>query len=477
MKYLNRREFLQLSGYTTASALLTGCSREKDPSTRRTKSFGPARHVIVISLDTTRPDHFGCYGNPWMRTPRFDALADESILFTDYMTVVPTTLASHTALFTGKYPHSHGTPRNGFVVNEHNIMLPEILKKAGFHTAGFLGAYPLFSHFRFNQGFDYYDENFGPDKGGKVKNARRAQSVTDAVIAYLEKTDSAHNLFLFIHYWDPHKPYTPPLPYRKMYQGNGAVIPWLAQRHGRRVNLQGRDMDQALAYAGEISYMDEHFGRLVDYLEKCGILDESVVLITSDHGENFMEHYRNWDHGNTVYQSTMQAVGMIRLPHAEKAGTKVRQLFSNIDNLPTLLQYLGLDIPDDVAGEPINLTGSAISFPPRVRFGEATKPFEAVETDPRWYNIRKARCIRDGTIKYIQTPYKNTEELYDLSVDPYELNNLLKNPTPTRVTRAATLRQKLQEWSNSAHPLPSEFITTEKHPNAIERLKSLGYLQ
>ncbi|MBW1912531.1 MAG: sulfatase [Deltaproteobacteria bacterium] len=475
MKYLNRRKFLQLTGYTTASALLPGCSRIMRSLTRRAKNFGPARHVIVISLDTTRPDHFGCYGNPWMRTPRFDALADESILFTDYMTVVPTTLASHTALFTGKYPHSHGTPRNAFIVNEHNIMLPEILKRAGFYTAGFLGAYPLSSHFSFNQGFDHYDENFGPGKGGKVKSKRTAQSVTDAVIAYLEKTGIAHNLFLFIHYWDPHT-YTPPPPYYRMYQDNDAVIPWLALRHGKRVNFRGKNIDKALAYAGEISYMDEHFGRLVDYMKKRGILDESVVLITSDHGENFKEHFQNWNHGHTVFQSTMQAVGMIRLPHAEKAGTKVKQLFTSIDNLPTLLKYLGLDIPDGVEGEPIDLTGSDISFPPRVRFGQATKPHRRVETDTRWYNIRKARCIRDGNIKYIQTPYEETEELYDLSVDPYERHNLLKKPPPKIVTCAAALRQKLEEWANSAHPLPSEFIT-KKQAKAIERLKSLGYLQ
>ena len=97
-----------------------------------------SRHVIVISLDTTRADHFGCYGNTWIEAPNIDALAAESILFTDYVTAISTTLSSHVSLFTGKYPHTHGVPRNGFIVHDDNVMLAEILKEAGFATVGFL---------------------------------------------------------------------------------------------------------------------------------------------------------------------------------------------------------------------------------------------------------------------------------------------------------------------------------------------------
>lgn len=164
---------------------------------------GPVRHVILISLDTTRRDHFGCYGNPWIRTPNMDALSAESILFTDYSTVVSTTLASHTSLFTGKYPHAHGVPRNGFMVNTENKMIAEILQDAGFRTVGFPGSFALDSRFDFAQGFDYYDEDFDilVGTGGVDQNQRNAEKVTNSVIHYLEEDGTGRNLFLFVHYF------------------------------------------------------------------------------------------------------------------------------------------------------------------------------------------------------------------------------------------------------------------------------------
>jgi arylsulfatase A-like enzyme len=123
---MNRRDFLNVAASLAATAVIpTACRREDKtkPSQREKRSF-PAKHVIFVSLDTTRADHLGCLGNPWISTPRFDDFAAESILFNDFMTVAPTTLASHTSLFTGKYPHTHGTPRNGFTVNNENLMLP-----------------------------------------------------------------------------------------------------------------------------------------------------------------------------------------------------------------------------------------------------------------------------------------------------------------------------------------------------------------
>ena len=175
-------------------------------------SDGPVRHVVFISLDTTRPDHFGFYGSPTVRTPNLDKLASESIVLDDFMTVAPTTLASHASLFTGKYPHSHGTPRNGFLVNDENVMLAELLQEAGFSTAGFAGAFPLASQFGIAQGFDHWNEEFERLDDALV-NERAADRVTDAVIQYLDEADLGRKQFLFVHYFDPHAPYVSPSPY------------------------------------------------------------------------------------------------------------------------------------------------------------------------------------------------------------------------------------------------------------------------
>ncbi|MDH3196670.1 MAG: sulfatase [Candidatus Krumholzibacteria bacterium] len=433
--------------------------------------------MIFVSFDTARKDHFGCYGNPWIRTPRIDALAAESILFTDYMTVVPTTLASHTSLFTGKYAHTHGTPRNGFMVNEENVMLAEILKDAGFHTAGFAASFPLSSRFAFAQGFDHYDEDFEtlPDVGARGQPERDARAVTDAAIAYLKAQGVPERLFLFLHYFDAHAPYAPPPSYAAPYAADPRIPAWLEAREGPWSH-EAADTGKALRYAGEMTAMDEHFGRVLDYLDARGVLDEAIVVVTSDHGENFWGHFRPWDHGNTVYQSTVDAICMIRLPGALHGGTRIEPLFASIDVLPSVLSYLDLPVPPGIDGEAVDLTAVPIALGPRTRFSQATKPHERVETDPRWTNIRKAACVREGNWKYAFVPFLELEELFDLAADPFEQRNLLVAPTAEEAKRAIQMREVLERWVQSAAPLASEF-EWEHRADTERKLRALGYLR
>jgi arylsulfatase A-like enzyme len=434
----------------------------------------PARHVIVISLDTTRPDHFGCYGNTWIRTPRMDALAKESILFTKCISVVPTTLASHTSLFTGKYPHTHGVPRNGFTVNDENVMLPEVLKASGFHTAGFPAALPLFSRFDFPQGFDHYSDRF------RKPGSRPAKVVTDRVLQYLDRTEVPSRLFLFAHYFDPHLPYAPPAKYVRMYDPEDArVMPHPQTQLAYRRETPGLQTPisrrMGYRYAGEITYMDEHLGRLIDGLRDRGILDEAILVIVSDHGENHWEHPSYFDHGFTLYDTTTRLVCMVRLPNGLHGGTRVDDLVSNIDIMPTILSFLGLKAPQEVEGQIIDLVQGAGRSSRRACFSEATKPWETVEKGVPWHNIRKSRSIREGDLKYIRTPYQNTEELYNLADDPGERHNLLIGAAPELRVKADELRSRLDQWADSARPLPTRFAT-EKREETVEGLKALGYL-
>ena len=435
------------------------------------------RHVIVISLDTARADHFGCYGNTWIRTPRIDALAAESILLTDYMTVVPTTLASHTTLFTGKYPHTHGVPRNGFVLHDDNVMLAEILKESGFHTAGFLACFALHSRFNFAQGFDHVDEAYDIQVGdlGADQNQRRAAAVTDAVIDYLDRRGIPPNLFLFVHYFDPHVPYDPPPPYDTMYgETAGSVEP---QDHPATAFGDPPPEIRRILYdyAGEVSYMDQHVGRLLDDLRRRGILDHAILVVTSDHGECLGDTVdRRVGHGSTVYECELRSVAMFRLPNGAQGGQRLDLPTASIDVLPTVLDYVGMKIPSDIEGEVLDLTGSELAMSARTRFAEASKPrFE--ESDASWFNDRKARCARQGSFKYIQTPYRSTEELYDLSLDPLEQRNLLGSYAPEMVSRAAELRRQLAAWTATQNPLPTHF-DQQQRDETVRRLRALGYL-
>jgi arylsulfatase A-like enzyme len=216
--------------------------------------------------------------------------------------------------------------------------------------------------------------------------------------------------------------------------------------------------------------------RLLDYLRGRGVLEDALVIVVSDHGECMWEHGEEFDHGRTVYQATMHALCVMRLPGGEAGGTRVKQLFSSIDVLPTILGVLGLDAPPDVDGESVDLRTLSNGMEPRVRFGEASKPHANVETDPRWTNIRKARCMRSGRHKYIWTPYAGTRELYDLSVDPDEVNDLLTKPDEDALDIASAMHERLLEWTNSADPLPSQFDPSQRE-ESIRRLRSLGYIQ
>ena len=443
------------------------------------------RHVIFISLDTTRPDHLGCYGNPWIRTPNLDQLADESLLFSNYMTVVPTTLPSHTSLFTGTFPHRHGTPQNGFVVNSDNLMLTERLKTSGFHTAGFIGSFALDSRFHFSQGFDYYDETYEKFVGTerRTQNERSAQSVTDATIRYLDKTGVPSKLFLFVHYFDPHKPFDPPPPYNTLYhleEGSKTGSSILAH-YDCAHTLSNKDWETAkqaaLNYAGEISYMDHHVGRLLYYLRQKGILDNALLVVTSDHGENFWEHMPYFHHGTATYQTTMHGICLIRLPKGNRGGNTMDQLTSSIDITPTVLHYLNLPVPEDIDGKILDLTTATEPASNHTLYGQATltRPWKAPEVTTGWPHTNKSRCIREGNFKYIHTPFAETEEFYDLSRDPFEQNNLLKSPAPEIIIRAKELKAKLELWASSARPLES-FLEREKQKETIEKLKALGYM-
>ncbi|MCG3125495.1 MAG: Arylsulfatase [Phycisphaerae bacterium] len=448
------------------------------------QSGGPrlaARHVIIISLDTTRADFFGCYGNKWIQTPRLDRLARQSILLSNYMTVVPTTLPSHATLFTGTYPHTHGTPSNGFVVNADNVMLTEILKEAGFHTAGFLGSFALDSRFEFDQGFDHYDEKFDRLFGthGYEQDERSAESVTNAAIAYLDQLGTPRNLFLFVHYFDPHTPYQPPPPYDRLYdRTGGAGLTPIGQVRQMCGASGGREFPEATRwaqrYAGEVSYMDEHVGRLLDDLEHRGILDDALLIVASDHGENHWEHADYFDHGSAVYETTLRGVGMIRLPKGRHGGTRLDAPVASIDILPTILRFLGLPSPARVEGEALDLDAPAAPRGDRALLAEATEPW-IPPGESRWANARKMRSARAGRYKLVQSPISEREALYDVAADPLEQTDLLPAATAELTATAAALRSQLAAWGAAANPLPSHFDASLRD-DTMRRLKAMGYL-
>ncbi|MEO2164067.1 MAG: sulfatase [bacterium] len=483
---------------------MVGCTGDADP--------GPLRHVLLVSLDTARADRIGAFGDAAARTPTLDGLSERGVSFSSVTSAAPTTLASHTSLMTGSWPHTHGVARNGFVVHEDNQMLAELFRAEGFHTAGILGSFALESRFRFDQGFDHYDESLDVlvSPAGADQNQRRGDRVTSAALRHVDKVlDDVDRLFLFVHYFDTHAPYAPPEPYAKPFLAPGAS-PTSNMRHvdeavraqqqaatgqsfghagainaGLRGplrelvgNVSGRpgpaDAHLANLYAGEMSFMDKALGDLLDGLRERGILNETLVVVTADHGETFWEHADLWNHGLAVYQTTVHVPLLFCFPDGRQAGLRVATPVSTIDVVPTLCELLGLELPLRSEGVSLvsALEGAELKRGPV--FSEATQPWVA-EQPGLWANAGKARCVRRGRWKYMVSPYNQVEELFDLEVDPGERVNLLVGtPSAQVLATRNSLRVELMAWQEGRDPLPSRFDFSQTQ-ETLERLKAMGY--
>jgi arylsulfatase A-like enzyme len=305
----------------------------------------PPQHVVLITLDTTRADHLGAYGST-VSTPHLDALAAESVVFEQAAAACTTTLPSHVSLMSGRWPLFHGVARNGYVVSRENVMLAEILAGAGFRSIGVSAALELSDLVDFSQGFDVWDQDPESYAGHVVANrdARRAEEITDAAISLLDEAGD-ERLFLFVHYVDPHAPYDPPEPFRSAHGDvpEGLVGDFAEVRRAKRLHrgtaleppnprgglpnlldetvtgrtrrrAVGNDALLARLYAGEVSYMDHHLGRLLRELRERGLSEDALVIVTADHGETFWEHEDLWSHGLAVYDTNARIPLIVRFP-------------------------------------------------------------------------------------------------------------------------------------------------------------------
>lgn len=434
------------------------------------------RHVLLISVDTLRADFLACYGHPYVASPHVDRLAREGILFEQHISVAPTTLASHTSLMTGTYPRTHGTPRNGFEVGDHNVMLAEVLRRAGFQTAAFIAGLPLASVFNFQQGFDHFDE---PSRWNGHRNASR---VTDLALAWLEEPHPGRT-FVFVHYYDVHGPYVFGEPYDSMYRDDDLDITGSTSDTNRLVGAlrlgdpDALEMSRAMkrAYAGGVTYTDSQIGRLVDGVRDLGLLDETLLILTSDHGEAMDAHAEEyWEHGRTVFDGSVQIPLILRFPGSWRGGERIGQLIANVDVAPTLIELLGLSPAGSVEGRsfvPL-LTGSERPIRDAV-FIEATRPSgKRHERGTVWRNERKMRSVRTARWKLLHEPLERRTRLYDLSTDPSEQNDLASESAAH--TEVADLKSRLDAWAAGPATPETRAILDEQ---TRSQLRALGYAE
>lgn len=367
----------------------------------------PKPSILLVTLDTTRADAMG------PNTPAFNRMAAEGMQYRQAYATTPQTLPSHGSMLTGLYPAGHGVHENGRYLVQTHAVAAEKLRSGGYETAAFVSAFALARRFGLARGFDRYDDDFG------AENAERTAAETnERVLKYLDQARQKP-LFLWVHYYDPHHPYTPPEPYRTRFKTR--------------------------PYDGEVSFMDEQLGRLVQAFKRSSTLPK-VIIVAGDHGEGLGEHGEA-QHGNLLYQGTMRVPFVVAgpgiVPGASDKPVSTRRIFD------TILDFAGIDAPHSMRRESENVV-----------LAEAMKPF----LDYGWQTQVMAV---EGRHKTILSGGKT--EVYDVIADPGETRDLSSAVGVPRASRAA-----LRDYPGpSATPAPSATAMTEEERR---KLAALGYV-
>ena len=450
MARLTRRRVLGLGG-AAALSLAVGCRP------RAARAERP--NVLLVTLDTTRADHLGCYGYARPTSPALDAIANDGLVYTRAVAPGTWTLPSHASLFTGKVPTSHGAryDPNGSLVLTSAIpnrpglsgyrvrgVLPTettlagVLARAGYRTGGAAGGPWLKKVFGLGTGFEWWDD----DDIGSV-NGRSAADLNARALPWLDAV--AEPFMLFLNYFDAHAPLQPPPDYAARFLSE-PVAP------GAR-----RSPEQVLAlYDAEISYADHHLGEIVALLKRRGLYDRTWIIVTSDHGELFGEHGAR-GHGNQPYQEVLHVPFVSKPPRGDH-GPGVRAEWVQLtDVMPLVLERLGLPRPEGIQG----------GIPPKLGRPVMAESYvlQALNTTGDWL------AIIDGDWKLMWNS-QGRSELYDLAKDPREETNLVARQPERVAALERVMNGYLAQLPRSQDTAPAREVDAATR----EALKSLGYL-
>ena len=393
----------------------------------------PARlNLLLVTIDTLRPDRLGCYGYSQIETPNLDKVARQGVVFENAVAPTPLTAPSHASMMTGVYPTVHKVRNTGgFVLSASQAKLAKILQDQGWDTAAYVGSSVLKGRFGFNQGFAVYDDEMPTSKSGSAlaEPERRAGEVVDRAVKWLD-TQSGKPFFLWVHVYDPHIPYDPPDPFREKYRDR--------------------------PYDGEIAYTDQQLGRLFDTVARKSRPGNTLIAVLSDHGESFSEH-GEYTHGVFLYDATLR-IAFLMSGGGIPAGLRVKQQARTIDLLPTVLELMGSKTPPGIQGT---------SLAPAFRGKEVPTAYAYAETLFPKFNMGWAelRAMRTNRWKYVRAP---RPELYDLAQDPAETTNVIASH--------AAESQELESQLKAVSAGSEKVASAPMDPATMKQLRSLGYM-
>jgi len=399
----------------------------------------PRPNLLLVTIDTLRPDHLHCYGYDQIQTPSIDSLASDGIRFEQAYTPIPITLPAHTVMLTGTYPMMSGMHDfSGNNLNPEQATLATVLRARGYDTGAVIAAAVLDRRFGLNHGFDFYYDHFNFSRLAESNldfMERPANEVVDQALKWLAKPRQ-RPFFLWVHLYDPHHPYHPPAPFNETYKAN--------------------------LYDGEIAFADTQLGRLLGYLKQRRIYNQTVIALAGDHGEGLGEHGEK-THGFFIYNTTLH-VPLILKPSAGMKFTNrvVKKDISLLDLMPTLLGVLNAAIPPKVQGKNLSamvLRGSEME----------TSPLYSETYLPRiHFNWSELRGLSTGNYHFIDAPQP---ELFDRTKDPGELHNLYAEKDAVGTEIRSQLTSTVRRFT-AEHEMAQK---STLDPQLADRLRSLGY--
>ncbi|HWP93816.1 MAG TPA: sulfatase [Thermodesulfobacteriota bacterium] len=437
-------------------------------------------NVVLILVDALRADHLSCYGYNRNTTPNIDKFSKDAVIFTQAISQSTFTRTSIASLFTSLYPYQHGVykgevdaaavgddaanPVTSDALSKEETTIAEALLKNGFLTTAWVQNAQLRSFLGFGQGFMEYDE-----PAGSIEN------INKKVVKWIDKMGRNHPFFAYIHYLDLHDPYIPKPPYDTLYGEYSDLYSrvnvrdsaeWTKFRRAIKFNhmkLERKDLDQLIAYYdGQLNYIDAQIGLLLEELKRSGLYDNSLIILTSDHGDGFMEH-GFISHSTVPYDELLKVPLIIKFPDSLYGGKVVNNQVRLIDIMPTILDFLKLNIDSEVTGFSL------------LAYFDDNHDFDGKFPEYAYSEfvsaMTTATSVRSGKFKYINIQGKE-DEFYDLSVDPQEKNNIIDVVSPAKVEE---FRRVALDIAKKRKEKESTEVVIDK--DTIEDLKALGYIQ
>lgn len=463
-------------------------------------------NVLLISIDTLRADHLSCYSDIRGKTsPNIDRLAQSGYIFSNAYSPTTWTLPGHASMMTGLFPSSHKADRSlrqtlsrpVDPLSPSVLTLAEILREKGYQTAGIISNPFISRSFGMDQGFEFYDDqvDFFEDvrylslkdesmlfkllqilkiiDSNDYDGERRAVEVNEEAFKWLkDNKDKKEPFFLFLHYNDPHFKYEPPSPYNK--NSDGRELPYfddIARLNKGEFTLSSSSLKDVLdLYDGEITYLDHYLGLLFKRLDDWHLLENTVLIITSDHGESFNEH-EVWQHGNSLYEEQIRVPLIIYCPELKSGGRTInKDIVQTVDLTPTVLDLLNIPVPGNIQGRSlVPLLKGEMEHNFNLAFAEIRPDINWKAQNPK-YGIG-IRAVIHNEWKYIQSD-DGKEELYNLRDDYNENINLMYKERE----KADEIRKILNSWS-SAVTLNNGEKQEKIDSGRLEQLRSLGYLK